>query len=127
MPLRGALGALVLCALIQQPPSTQPSGTASGTPSGQPNAATLLAQAVELHQAGDILGAIAAYEAALKLEPENAGAHSNLGAALVRLGRYDQAITHYRKATAIAPTACRACCWGIAICRWAGFRRWSIS
>jgi tetratricopeptide (TPR) repeat protein len=72
-------------------------------PSGPPNAATLLAQAVELHQAGDILGAIAAYEAALKLEPDNAGAHSNLGAALVRLGRYDQAIPHYRKAIAIDP------------------------
>jgi tetratricopeptide (TPR) repeat protein len=100
MRLKSACAALLICAL--------PLGVAAQSqqpqqPSGPPNAATLLAQAVELHQAGDILGAIAAYEAALRLEPDNAGAHSNLGAALVRLGRYDQAIPHYRKAIAIDP------------------------
>ncbi len=88
-----------------QTPQPPPAAPATQPPPelAPPYAQTLLAQAVELHQAGDILGAIAAYEAALKLEPENAGAHSNLGAALVRLGRYDQAITHYRKAMAIDP------------------------
>ena len=68
------------------------------------NVDTLLAQAVDLHQAGDILGAIAAYEAALKLQPDNAGAHSNLGAALVRLGRFDAGIDHYTRALALDPS-----------------------
>jgi tetratricopeptide (TPR) repeat protein len=88
----------------QPPPAAPQNAPQTAGLSGPPSAQTLLAQAVELHQAGDTLGAIAAYEAALKLEPENAGAHSNLGAALVRLGRYDQAITHYRKAIAIDPS-----------------------
>ena len=77
-------------------------GAAAVTPQ-RPGADTLLAQAVELHQAGDILGAIAAYESALKLQPDNAGAHSNLGAALVRLGRYDAAVEHYRRALSLDP------------------------
>jgi tetratricopeptide (TPR) repeat protein len=89
--------ALLLSLMLQQPVSPPPR-----TPQ-PPDANTLLAQAVELHQAGDYLGAIAAYESALKLQPDNAGAHSNLGAALVRLGRYDEAITHYQRALAIEP------------------------
>jgi tetratricopeptide (TPR) repeat protein len=87
---------------VQQTPVRQTPPAASDQP-GPLSADALLAQAIELHRAGDILGAIAAYEAALKLEPDNAGAHSNLGAALVRLGRYDQAIAHYRKAIALDP------------------------
>lgn len=62
------------------------------------DAETLFQQAVELHQAGDILGAIQTYLASLNLEPDNAGAHSNLGAAYVRLGRYEEAILQYRRA-----------------------------
>jgi tetratricopeptide (TPR) repeat protein len=83
---------------VAQPPATGPA------PSAPAKAEALLAQAVELHQAGDILGAIAAYEAALELQPDNAGAHSNLGAALVRLGRYEDGLTHYRRALALDPS-----------------------
>ena len=85
-----------------QPHGCGPGRQPAGTPL-RPGADTLLAQAVELHQAGDILGAIAAYESALKLQPDNAGAHSNLGAALVRLGRYDAAVGHYRRALSLDP------------------------
>ena len=42
------------------------------------------AKGVALHQAGDIIGAIDAYEQALKLTPGRVDARSNLGAALVR-------------------------------------------
>ena len=52
-----------------------------------PDADALLAQAVQLHEAGDIFGAVTNYEAYLKTNPDNAGARSNLGAAYVRLGR----------------------------------------
>jgi tetratricopeptide (TPR) repeat protein len=58
----------------------------------------LLARALELHKAGDILGAIDAYQAALALIPDRADALSNLGAAYVRLGQYDDAIKQYERA-----------------------------
>jgi tetratricopeptide (TPR) repeat protein len=72
----------------------------SGT---RPTAESLFQQALELHQAGDVLGAIAAYQASLNLNPDNPGAHSNLGAAYVRLGRYDEAIQEYRTAVDADP------------------------
>lgn len=59
---------------------------------------TLVAQAVQLHEAGDILGAIDGYVAALKLQPRHPGVRSNLGAAYVRLGKYDEAIEQYQEA-----------------------------
>jgi tetratricopeptide (TPR) repeat protein len=68
-----------------------------------PDADALFARGVALHQAGDIMGAIEAYEAALEKDPERVDARSNLGAAYVRLGRYDEAITHYRGVLARLP------------------------
>src|SRR5687767_14877793 len=65
----------------------------------------LVATAVELHQAGDLLGAIDSYSAALALEPNHAGVRSNLGAAYVRLGKFDEAIGQYREALRIDPTS----------------------
>jgi tetratricopeptide (TPR) repeat protein len=58
----------------------------------------LVAQAVQLHEAGDILGAIDAYSAALQIQPDHPGVRSNLGAAYVRLGKYDDAIEQYNAA-----------------------------
>ena len=51
----------------------------------------LFARALELQQAGDVLGAIDTYKAALTITPDRADALSNLGAAYVRLGQYDDA------------------------------------
>jgi tetratricopeptide (TPR) repeat protein len=66
---------------------------------GQPPAAeAILRHAVELHQAGDVEGAIREYRSYLKQAPANAMARSNLGAALARAGRYDEAIAEYRQA-----------------------------
>jgi tetratricopeptide (TPR) repeat protein len=61
----------------------------------------LVAEAVQLHEAGDVLGAIDAYQAALRLDPKQPGVHSNLGAAYVKLGKYDEAIRQYQQALAI--------------------------
>jgi tetratricopeptide (TPR) repeat protein len=61
----------------------------------------LMAQAVQLYQAGDVLGAIDAYQAALRIDPKQPGARSNLGAAYVKLGKYDEAIVQYQQALAI--------------------------
>ena len=70
-----------------------------------PDADAILSQAVQLHEAGDILGAITGYEAYLKVDPNNAGVHSNLGAAYVRLGRFDDGIAEYRKALTLDPAS----------------------
>jgi tetratricopeptide (TPR) repeat protein len=73
------------------------------------NADSLLARAIELHQAGDILGAIDSYKAVLALEPERVDALSNLGAAYVRLGQFDDAVQQYTAALKVdaANTAAR--------------------
>jgi tetratricopeptide (TPR) repeat protein len=59
--------------------------------------------AIQLHQAGDIEGAISEYRAYLKQAPDNVMALSNLGAALSRLGHYEEAIAEYNKALAKEP------------------------
>jgi protein O-GlcNAc transferase len=58
----------------------------------------LFARALELQQAGDTLGAIDTYKAALTIIPDRADALSNLGAAYVRLGQFDDAIAQYEAA-----------------------------
>ncbi len=78
----GLLAACLACTLWCQ----QPAGEAA------------LRHAVELHQSGDVDGAIREYRAFLKTSPDNVMARSNLGAALARAGRYDEAIAEYRLA-----------------------------
>jgi tetratricopeptide (TPR) repeat protein len=63
----------------------------------------LFARAMELQQAGDLLGAIDTYKAALQIIPDRADALSNLGAAYVGLGQYDDAIAQYGAALKADP------------------------
>jgi tetratricopeptide (TPR) repeat protein len=65
----------------------------------------LFARALELQQAGDVLGAIDTYKAALEIFPDRADALSNLGAAYVKLGQYDDAIARYNEALKVDPMA----------------------
>jgi tetratricopeptide (TPR) repeat protein len=53
----------------------------------------------------DLKGAIESYEAALKLDPDNAGTHSNLGTAYQGMTPPNnaKAIEHYKKAVALDP------------------------
>jgi Tfp pilus assembly protein PilF len=60
----------------------------------------LLARAVVAHKAGDLLGAVQNYELALETAPGRADIRSNLGAALVGLGRFAEGIQQYRSALA---------------------------
>src|SRR5215472_1870816 len=73
---------------------------------GQDSAA-LYRQGVDLQRAGDLAGAVEAYRKYLSVDPGNIAAHSNLGAALAGLGRYDEAIPEYDKAIASAPEQVR--------------------
>jgi tetratricopeptide (TPR) repeat protein len=68
-----------------------------------PDADTLFGRGVQLHQGGDVVGAIEAYQAALEKDPARFDARSNLGAAYAQLGRYDEAAAHYRVVLGAAP------------------------
>jgi tetratricopeptide (TPR) repeat protein len=76
---------------------------AAGVAQTGPDAEELFARGVQLHQSGDILGAIQAYQEALAREPSRIDARSNLGAAYVHLGRYADAAEQYEKALTIDP------------------------
>ena len=99
--------ALVVPALVAAPAAAPPAGGAQVSTAPQKDAVTrsdeAFAKGVALHQAGDIIGAIDAYDQALKLTPWRLDARSNLGAALVRLGRFEDAVEHYRKALETDP------------------------
>ncbi len=63
----------------------------------------LFREAVEAQQKGQDEVAIQKYEMLLKLRPDVPEAHANLGAVLARLGRFDQAVRHYRSALVLSP------------------------
>jgi tetratricopeptide (TPR) repeat protein len=62
------------------------------------NVEEAFARATQLHQTGDIEGAIRAYQSILVKHPERVDVRSNLGAAYSRLGRYEEAIASYKEA-----------------------------
>jgi len=74
-----------------------------GQDRGAPEFDRLFARALELQQAGDLLGAIDNYKSALAIAPDRADALSNLGAAYVRLGQYEDGIRQYENALKIDP------------------------
>src|ERR1035437_10849404 len=61
-----------------------------------------LDRAIQLHQAGDFEGAIREYQACIAAEPNRVEARSNLGAVLVKLGRYQDAMEQYQAALKVA-------------------------
>jgi Flp pilus assembly protein TadD len=58
----------------------------------------LIQDAMARQQAGDLEGAVPEYREFLKLHPEATAIHSNLGAALAGLGRFEEAIPEYKTA-----------------------------
>ncbi len=63
----------------------------------------LVQDAMQKQQAGDLEGAVTEYRQFLKLHPEVAAIHSNLGAALAGLGRYEEALPEYKTALRLSP------------------------
>jgi tetratricopeptide (TPR) repeat protein len=58
-------------------------------------------RATQLHQSGDLQGAVRAYLAILATHPARVDVRSNLGAAYSALGRYEEAIAEYKRALII--------------------------
>ncbi len=58
---------------------------------------------MQKQQAGDLAGAVPEYQEFLKLHPEATAIHSNLGAALAGLGRYQEALPEYKLALKQSP------------------------
>jgi tetratricopeptide (TPR) repeat protein len=58
-------------------------------------------RATQLHQSGDLQGAVRAYVAILATHPARVDVRSNLGAAYSALGRYEDAIQEYKRALVI--------------------------
>src|SRR3984885_7654620 len=63
----------------------------------------LAQDAEQKQQSGDLEGAVPEYRQFLKLHPEVAAIHSNLGAALAGLGRYEEALPEYKMALKQSP------------------------
>jgi tetratricopeptide (TPR) repeat protein len=63
----------------------------------------LVQDAMQKQQAGDLEGAVTEYREFLKLHPEAAPIHTNLGAALAGLGRYEEALPEYKIALKQSP------------------------
>jgi tetratricopeptide (TPR) repeat protein len=68
---------------------------------GAPEA--LVQDAIAKQRAGDLEGAVSGYRSFLKIHPEAAVIHSNLGAALAGLGRFEEAVAEYQIALKEAP------------------------
>lgn len=68
-----------------------------------PDPAALFSRAVALQQQGKLEEAAAEYRTLLKLKPDYAEAHANLGVVLARLGRYDEAAASYETALRLNP------------------------
>ena len=74
-----------------------------GTAQAQISPQQLVQDAMQKQQAGDLEGAVPEYREFLKLHPEVAAIHSNLGAALAGLGRFEEALPEYKTALKLSP------------------------
>jgi tetratricopeptide (TPR) repeat protein len=101
MPLRRSILALALA--LAAPGPANPQVSTAPPKDALTRSDEAFAKGVALHQGGDVIGAIDAYDQALRLTPWRLDARSNLGAALVRLGRFEEAIGHYRQALETDP------------------------
>ena len=66
------------------------------------HAACALDRAIQLHQSGDLPGAIREYQACIAADPNRIEARSNLGAVFAKLGRFQEAIDQYQAALKVA-------------------------
>ena len=67
------------------------------------DADVLVQEGIAWQQAGVNKDAEAAYVAALRLDPKSFEAHDNLGFVLFEFGRFQEALSHFRRATELKP------------------------
>jgi tetratricopeptide (TPR) repeat protein len=84
------------------PPPPPPAGQPPGT---EAQAASYNAQGVRCFREGRLPDAVAAFQAAVRVQPTYADAHGNLGNIFFYQGRYDEAVASYRRALELSPTA----------------------
>jgi tetratricopeptide (TPR) repeat protein len=106
-----SVGFAASIAHAQTQPQTpaQAQSQAQTTPTSQPQPPTQAAQeliqdAIRKQQAGDLQSAVTEYREFLKLYPDATAIHSNLGAALAGLGRFEEAIREYKAALQQSPS-----------------------
>ncbi|MBV9182500.1 MAG: tetratricopeptide repeat protein [Acidobacteria bacterium] len=63
----------------------------------------LAQDAIQKQRSGDLQGAVPEYQQFLKIHPEATAIHSNLGAALAGLGRFEEAVSEYKVALRQSP------------------------
>ena len=80
-----------------------PDAPAPAQAAGRQDIDQMLGRALAMQQAGDLLGAVQAYEVVLQSEPGRADVRSNLGAAYIALGRFDEGMKEYKAAIAGEP------------------------
>src|SRR5690349_18524571 len=68
-----------------------------------PDARAMFQDALRHQRAGRIAEAVARYQGALRLKPDLAEGHNNLGVALAAQGRIKEAIAHHKYAAALRP------------------------
>lgn len=100
--------AQLLQALRQKISGSGPWTAEPGATASQRQAEAWNELGIELRRNGNLAGAIAAYQEALSLEPEQATTQFNLGNALRDLGDREGAINAFRSAIAIQPEHFRA-------------------
>lgn len=93
-PTRGAIGSLAAAMLVI-------GLAACGTP---PTAQSLVSQGLKAQLAGDESTAESTYQQAIKLDPNNAVAHYNLGTVYDKQGNTSQAVMEYTATLVISPT-----------------------
>lgn len=69
----------------------------------RPDARKIFDEALQYQLAGRIDAAVQSYERALLVNPDDAEAHNNLGAALAGQGKFKVAIAHYERAVVLKP------------------------
>jgi tetratricopeptide (TPR) repeat protein len=85
----------------EAPTAAPPTEAPAATPT--PSAGDHVALGMEYYEQGELDKAVAEFEKALALDPDDAEAHRNLGTAYGEQGRWEEAAAAYEKAIELAP------------------------
>ena len=86
---------------ISKPTAVAPTAPPAATPI--PSADDHMERGMEYYERGEYDEAVAKFQAAIELEPDDAGTHRNLGTAYLEQGKYEEAAAAYEKAIELDP------------------------